>query len=212
MRETRAAHHALNPPTPRLASIAEAFRHPIIGRVLITAFIVVSGFAGIEATYGLWTQARFGWGARQIGFAFMATGVSGAVFQGFVTGALSRRFGGAQMLCVGLALVGSGMVTQLFAPVWPVAMAGFFTVSVGQSLTFPNIAALISRASPADRQGEMLGLNMAGNCLARIGGPLFAGAVFSDVSIGAPFATAALLVIPALVMAANVAHRTRAFA
>lgn len=209
VRETRAPHHALTPPTPRLASLAEAFAHPVIGRVLIMAFIVVSGFAGIEATYGLWTQARFGWGPRQIGFAFMATGVTGAVFQGLITGALARRFGGARVLVAGLALVGCGMVVQLVSPAWPVAMAGFFTVSFGQSLTFPNIAALISQAAPPNRQGEMLGLNMSGNCLARIGGPLYAGAVFAKVSIGAPFATAALLVIPALLMAANVARRIK---
>ncbi len=212
VRETRSAHHAMTPPTPRLEALAEAFRHPIIGRVLITSFIVVSGFAGVEATYGLWTQARFGWGPRQIGFAFMAVGITGAIFQGFVTGALARRFGGARVLVAGLALVGSGMVVQLFSPAWPAAMAGFFTVSFGQSLTFPNIAALISQAAPADRQGEMLGLNMSGNCLARIGGPLYAGAMFAKVSIGAPFATAALLVVPALIMAFNVARGAKSAA
>ncbi|HEY5412442.1 MAG TPA: MFS transporter, partial [Caulobacteraceae bacterium] len=209
VRETRAPHHALTPPVPRLRSIAEAFADPVIGRVLIMSFIVVSGFAGIEATYGLWTQARFGWGPRQIGFAFMATGVCGAVFQGFVTGWLARRFGGPRVLVFGLALVGCGMIVQLVSPTWPVAMVGFFTVSFGQSLTFPNIAALISRAAPADRQGEMLGLNMSGNCLARIGGPLYAGAVFAKVAIGAPFATAALLVAPAMIMAMSVARRAR---
>lgn len=209
VRETRAAHHMDIPPTPRLQSLAEAARHPVIARVLIMSFIVVSGFAGIEATYGLWTQARFGWGPRQIGFAFMAVGVSGAVAQGIVTGFLARRYGGARVLIAGLTLVGAGMVVQLVSPNWPVAMAGFFTVSFGQSLTFPNIAALISQAAPPERQGEMLGLNMAGNCLARIGGPLYAGAVFAGVSIGAPFATAAMLVVPALVMATQVARRAR---
>ncbi|HEY5072597.1 MAG TPA: MFS transporter [Caulobacteraceae bacterium] len=209
VRETRAAHHALTPPTPRLHSIGEAFAHPIIGRVLIMSFIVVSGFAGIEATYGLWTQARFGWGPRQIGLAFMAVGVSGAVSQGMVTGFLARRYGGARVLTAGLALVGVGMLVQLASPNWPVAMAGFFTVSFGQSLTFPNIAALISQAAPPDRQGEMLGLNMSGNCLARIGGPLYAGAVFAGVSMGAPFATAVVLVAPALFMALQVSRRTK---
>ena len=58
----------------------------------------------------------------------------------------------------------------------------------------------------------MLGLNMAGNCLARFGGPLYAGSVFEHVSIGAPFATAALLTAPALAMAFQVARRTRAAA
>jgi MFS family permease len=173
------------------------------------SFIVVSGFAGIEATYGLWTQARFGWGPRQIGFAFMAVGISGALAQGLVTGALARRHGAARVLSAGLALVCAGMMVQLVSPVWPVAIAGFFIVSFGQSLTFPNINALISQAAPPDRQGEMLGLNMAGNCLARIGGPLYAGAVFTHVSIGAPFATAAILTVPAMFTAAQVIRRTR---
>jgi MFS family permease len=209
VRETRAAAHMQIPPTPRLQSLAEAAAHPVIFRVLIMSFIVVSGFAGIEATYGLWTQARFGWGPRQIGFAFMAVGVSGALAQGFVTGFLARRYGAARVLAGGLILVGSGMLVQLISPIWPVAMGGFFTVSFGQSLTFPNINALISQAAPAERQGEMLGLNMAGNCLARIGGPIYAGAAFAHLSIGAPFATGAILTLPAVLMAVQVARRTR---
>jgi MFS family permease len=209
VRETRAAAHMEIPPTPRLQSLAEAARHPVIVRVLIMSFIVVSGFAGIEATYGLWTQARFAWGPRQIGFAFMAVGVSGAVGQGLVTGFLARRYGAARVLAAGLALVGVGMTVQMAAPVWPVAMAGFFTVSFGQSLTFPNIGALISQAAPPERQGEILGLNMAGNCLARIGGPIYAGLAFTHISIAAPFATAAVLTVPAMAMAVQVARRTR---
>nr|MDQ2861687.1 MFS transporter [Pseudomonadota bacterium] len=209
VRETRAAHHMAIPPTPRLQSLAEAFSHPVIARLLLVSFVVVSGFAGIEATYGLWTQARFGWGPRQIGFAFMVVGVTGALAQGLITGPLARRYGGARVLTGGLALVGAGMAIQLVSPTWPVAMAGFFTVSLGQSLTFPNIAALISQAAPAGRQGEMLGLNMAGNCLARFGGPLYAAGVFERVSIGAPFATAALLVVPALFMAMQITRRAR---
>jgi MFS family permease len=209
VRETRAAHHADLPPTPRLESLAEAFAHPVIARVLIMSFIVVSGFAGIEATYGLWTQARFGWGPRQIGLAFMVVGIVGAVAQGLITGFLARRYGGARVLTAGLALIGAGMLVQLLSPNWPVAMAGFFTVSFGQSLTFPNIAALISQNAPPQRQGEMLGLNMSGNCLARIGGPIWATAAFAHIWIGAPFATAAALVVPGLVMAAQVARRAR---
>ncbi|MEO8926437.1 MAG: MFS transporter [Caulobacteraceae bacterium] len=210
VRETRAAHHRDLPPTPRLESLAEAFGHPVIARVLIMSFIVVSGFAGIEATYGLWTQARFGWGPRQIGFAFMAIGVTGALAQGMITGPLAKRYGAARVLAAGLALVGSGMVVQFASPNWPVAMAGLFAVAFGQSLTFPNIAALISQEAPAGRQGEMLGLNMAANCLARFGGPLYATAIFAQVSIGAPFATAALLIAPALFLAMQVARLTRA--
>jgi MFS family permease len=210
VRESRSPHHRAMPPTPRLESVAEALRHPIIARVLLISFVVVSGFAGVEATYGLWTQARFGWGPRQIGFAFMAVGVSGALAQGLVTGALARRFGPARVLAGGLALVTMGMAVQMAAPSWPVAMAGFFTVSFGQSLTFPNIGALISQSAEPHRQGEMLGLNMAGNCLARVAGPLWSGEAFSHLSIAAPFATAAITGVLAMVAAVRVAVQSAA--
>jgi MFS family permease len=209
VRETRDPAHAARPQRPRRETLAEAMSHPVIARVLIAAFIVVSGFAGIEATYGLWTQARFGWGPRQIGFAFMAIGVTGAVAQGLVTGVLARRFGAAKVLIWGLALVGTGMLVQMISPNWPTAMAGLFTVAFGQSLTFPNISALISQSAPPERQGEVLGLNMAGNCLARIGGPIWATAAFAHISIGAPFATGAALIVPGLIMARQVSARVR---
>jgi MFS family permease len=212
VRETRNPAHAAVPQRPRLETLGEAMVHPIIARVLIAAFIVVSGFAGIEATYGLWTQARFGWGPTQIGFAFMTIGITGAVAQGLVTGPLAKRFGAARVLTWGLGLVGTGMLVQLISPTWPIAMAGLFTVAFGQSLTFPNISALISQATPPHRQGEILGLNMAGNCLARIGGPLWATAAFAHISIGAPFATGAALIAPGLILAHQVSARTRSAA
>jgi MFS family permease len=212
VRETRLAAHADRAQTPRLVVARAAFADPVVGRVLVAAFIVIAGFAGIEATYGLWTQARFGWGPRQIGFAFMTIGIIGALAQGLVTGPLARRFGPARVLTGGLALVGAGMIVQLVSPSWPVAMAGLITVVFGQSLTFPNISALISQATAPERQGEVLGLNMSANCLARIGGPIWASAAFAHISIGAPFVTAAALIAPGLFLAGQVSSRVKAAA
>ena len=67
-------------------------------------------------------------------------------------------------------------------------MLGFVFVCLGQSICFPNISALISRAAPPDRQGEMMGLNTSGMALGRIGGPVVAGQLFSRTRLGAPFA------------------------
>jgi len=191
----------------RAARLREGFGHPIISRVVIISFIVVVGFAGIEATYGLWTEKRFGWGPRQIGLAFMVIGILGAVCQGWLCGRLARQYGEARTLAGGLVFMGLGLVTQWLSPGWPVAMLGFALVCVGQSICFPNVSALISRAAPHDRQGEMLGLNMSGMALARIGGPVMAGQLFSAVAIGAPFAFSALLILPALWFASQVVRR-----
>ena len=192
----------------KTARLREGFADPIIGRVMMISFIVVIGFAGIEATYGLWTEARFGWGPREIGVAFMVVSVLGAVFQGWLTGKLARRFGEARTLTGGLVFMLIGISIQGLAPTWPVAMLGFVFVCLGQSICFPNISALISRAAPPDRQGEMMGLNMSSMALGRIGGPVVAGALFSRVDVGAPFAFSALLILPALWFAFMVVRRT----
>jgi MFS family permease len=206
VRESRPDRSALRPHRPRIEGLKEAWAHVVISRILAISFIVVVGFAGIEATYGLWTQARFGWGPRQIGLAFMGIGLLGAFCQGYLSGRLVRRYGEPRTLTGGLVLMGIGLVVQWLSPVWPVAMAGFALVCIGQSICFPNLTALISQAAPPDRQGEMLGLNMSGMALARIGGPVLAGELFS-VAVGAPFAVAALLILPGLYFAGQVRRR-----
>jgi len=212
VRESRpeaSAHRA--PQRSRIEGFKEASAHDVISRILAISFIVVVGFAGIEATYGLWTQARFGWGPRQIGLAFMGIGLLGAFCQGYLSGRLVRRYGEPRTLTGGLVLMGIGLIVQWLSPVWPVAMAGFALVCIGQSICFPNLTALISQAAPPDRQGEMLGLNMSGMALARIGGPVLAGWLFT-LSVGAPFAVAALMILPGLWFAAQVRRRVHSVA
>ena len=213
VRESRPEHAAaVRPHRSRIEWLQEARAHPVIGRILAISFIVVIGFAGIEATYGLWTQARFGWGPKQIGLAFMGIGILGAFCQGWLSGRLVRRHGEARTLTGGLVFMGLGLVTQGLAPVWPVAILGFAFVCIGQSICFPNLTSLISQAAPPDRQGEMLGLNMSGMALARIGGPVFAGWLFSSVAPGAPFASAAILILPGLWFAGQVRRRVQSVA
>ena len=207
VRESRPDPTTRAPHRPRIEGLKEAMAHPVIGRILAISLIVVVGFAGIEATYGLWTQVRFGWGPKQIGLAFMGIGLLGAFCQGYLSGRLVRRFGEPRTLTGGLVFMGLGLITQGAAPVWPVAIVGFALVCIGQSICFPNLTSLISRAAPPDRQGEMLGLNMSGMALARIGGPIIAGEMFSLIAPGAPFAFAALLILPGLWFAGQVRKR-----
>jgi DHA1 family tetracycline resistance protein-like MFS transporter len=163
----------------------------------------------MESTFGLWVEARYGWGAREVGLSFMAVGVVSVICQSMVTGWLARRFGESNVLACGCLLFGIGLVGQVLSPVaWgvPVMMAvGAF----GMAITMPNISALISRSSPPDRQGAMLGLNMAASSSARILGPIVAGAVFSGLGHDWPFLIGAVLTVPAAVAAINAGRAFR---
>jgi DHA1 family tetracycline resistance protein-like MFS transporter len=190
-------------PQPPWTALGDAVRSPIISRLLLVSLIYMAGFSGMEATFGLWAEDRYGWGARQVGWCFMAVGIVSAVCQGLVTGRLARRFGEIPMLTLGVLTFGACLALQTVNTaelMVPVLMAvGAF----GMSMAMPNIAAVISQSSPAGRQGSMLGLNMAAGSGARVFGPLVAGFVYSAFGHNWPFWLGAAMTVPAAIVAIN---------
>ncbi|WGM40161.1 MFS transporter [Caulobacter sp. NIBR1757] len=209
VRETRHVHKDA-PRRARFEGLTDALAHPVIRRVLVVSLIAMAGFAGMEATFGLWAKHQFSWGPREISFCFLAIGVTAALAQSLLTGWMARRIGEAATLMCGLCLIALGFGFQpLVGQNWMIAVLGMIVVALGQSLAFPNIVAIISKSAPHDRQGEMLGLNTAAGALARIFGPLVAAPLFTGIGPSAPFAVAAGLCLPALFMAWRVSKAVR---
>jgi multidrug resistance protein len=197
-------------PQPPWEALGDAVSHPVISRLLLVSLIYMGGFSGMEATFGLWAEARFGWGAAQVGWCFMAVGIVSAVCQGMVTGRLARRFGEIPMMTLGVLTFGACLFLQTFNTVElmvPVLMA---VSAFGMSMAMPNIAAVISRSSPPGRQGSMLGLNMAAGSGARVLGPIVAGAVYSGLGHNWPFWLGAAMTVPAAIVALNAGRVIRA--
>jgi MFS family permease len=195
----------------RREALSAASAHPILSRVLLVTLVSTGAFAGMESIFGLWANARFDWGPREVGLCFAVIGVIASLGQGLLTGRLARRFGEGRVLTTGLAIIGVSLFVSPFVTHPGLAIVAVGCTAFGQSLVFPCVAALISRASPPDRQGQMLGLNMAAGSLARIGGPLLAGPLFG-IAIGGPYWFGAALMVPAIFFAVTIVHRTKAAA
>jgi MFS family permease len=209
--ESRAPSAPGAPQPRRREALAAAAAHPILSRVLLVTLISTGAFAGMEAVFGLYADKRFGWGASQVAACFAIIGVIASLGQGLLTGRLARRFGEGRVLTTGLSIIALTLLITPFIPSPPVAVVAVACTAFGQSLVFPCVAALISRASPPDRQGQMLGLNMAAGSLARIGGPLLAGPLFG-IAIGGPYWFGSALMVPAIFFAVTIVHRTKAAA
>lgn len=195
----------------RREALSAASAHPILSRVLLVTLVSTGAFAGMESIFGLWANARFDWGPREVGLCFAVIGVIASLGQGLLTGRLARRFGEGRVLTVGLVIICASLFVSPFVTHPVLAIVAVGCTAFGQSLVFPCVAALISRASPPDRQGQMLGLNMAAGSLARIGGPLLAGPLFG-LAIGGPYWFGAALMVPAIFFAVTIVHRTKAAA
>jgi MFS family permease len=184
----------------RLTLLAEARRHPVLGRALVVTLLYTSAFAAAESTFGLWAQNRFGWGPRQLSYAFAAVAVTAALAQGFLTGRLTRRYGEALMLALGLTIISVTLALQPLGAGMDRSIVLLALTVFGQALALPNISALISRTTSPDRQGAMLGLNMSVGAFSRAIGPVMGGALFSIVGADAPLYAAAVAVAPAILL------------
>lgn len=207
IKESRVRDQTISHRPSRWSAVGEAVGHPVIGRLMLLTFMVGFAFTGIESVFGLWTQARYDWGPREIGVAFAFVGVAAAITQTFVTGRLSERYGEGPMLAVGMAMTTVAIVLQVFSVNGVMVIALMCLTAIGQSVAFPNVGSLISRTADPYRQGQILGLNNACGALARVIGPFCSGLAFAGISINAPFILGAVVVAPAILLALSASRR-----
>ncbi len=210
VRESRAPRPPRGKTPSRWRMFGYAARHPVIGRLMLLTFFVGFAFTGIEATFGLWAQHKFGWQPRDVGLCFGVAGAASAFTQFFITGALSRRFGAAPMLALGMAGTVITVALQPFSDGhWP-TIALMALSSVFSSIAFPNAGALMSGVIDPDNQGQIMGLNNATGAFSRFVGPLCAGFIFAGLSVDAPFFAAAFIVAPAILLALSAGRAAKA--
>ena len=184
---------------------SEAFRFvgrdPLLLRLFALAFIGIGAFASMEAVFGLWTQANFGWSAHQVGLTFIAVGATGLTVQLLLIGPLSRRYGEARVIVLGMVVLGVSMVLQplLKNPIAAVILMS--TLMGGHSIAFPNVGSLISRSTPPQSQGSVLGLQMATTAFSRIVVPPVFGFIYSALTPDAPYFACSLVMLGAIFIA-----------
>jgi MFS family permease len=201
VQESRVRSERFSHQPSRWAVLGNAFTHPAIGRLMLVTFLAGCAFTGIESIFGLWTQARFDWGPRQVGSAFAVVGVVAAICQIWLTGRLSKRYGEARMLALGMGVVALFTALQPFS-LGAITIVTYLAITAfGQSVAWPNVSALISRNVDWEHQGQYLGLNNATGALSRVVGPSIAGLLFSNVSVNTPFFFAGALTVPAIFFA-----------
>jgi MFS transporter, DHA1 family, tetracycline resistance protein len=185
----------------RFGAILGALRRPVLSRLILTFFLVILAFAGMESTFALWAMRQFGWGPGQVGYVFAYVGVLSAILQGGLIGRLTNRFGEERLLLCGLVLIALGLVVLAASrgiPLLGVAVTG---LALGMGLAQPSLNSLISRRAGSDEQGEVLGVSQSIGSLARVLGPAAAGVLFGELGRASPFLWGAALIAAAWLVA-----------
>jgi len=182
----------------------EAFRHamskPTLLLVLALYFIVTMAFSAFEATFALFSEARFGYTAASIGFLFAFIGVILALIQGVLVGRAVKRFGERTLIPLALFLVSIGIGILPFVWNVPTLLVALFLLAVGMGFNNPSLSSMVSKLSGADDQGGTLGLASSLASLGRVVGPAWGGYLYDAYGMTTPYLSSAALMFFAVVV------------
>ena len=143
--------------------------------IIAALFLVLLAVAGMETSVTLHARDRFNFTQIDLAYFFLFMGVVVATIQGGLIGRLARVFGERNLILIGSACYTFGFV--LVPSIWRVSLlyvVAFF-ISIGTGLCYPSLTSLVTKASPPEEQGSMLGIATAIGSLARFIGPILLG-------------------------------------
>lgn len=181
------------PRVPRVEQFRRAFASRELGPLIGLSFVATFAFVGMESTFALLGDRRFGYDAVDMGLLFVVIGLAAAVSQGALVGRLVATHGERQVMLWGLAGTAAGLALMAAAQDLWLLLIALVLLGLASGLAFATLSALVSHAAPDDEQGGILGLAASTSGVARIVGPVTAGALFDYVTPGAPLALGAVL-------------------
>jgi DHA1 family tetracycline resistance protein-like MFS transporter len=155
-------------------------RRDIRGLVIVYALTTFAQMM-LHSTWVLYTTFRFDWTPRDNGLALFCVGLAAAVVQAGLLAVLLRRFGEVRLSLLGLA---SGAVTFVL---YGLATQGWmmYVFILCNLLAFaagPALQGIISKASGAGEQGELMGSLQSISSLGVVVMPLIGTAILGAVS------------------------------
>lgn len=185
-----------------LQGLGQAFRSPALRQVLVLYFLFTVAFAVIQPTLSLFGASRFGLDDRSVGYLFAFLGLISAIVQGGLVRALVPRFGEVRLVRYsGIPFV-AGLILLGLSPSIPVLLLAIALLAIGYGGALPPVLGLVSRVSPPELQGGILGVGQSVGSMARIVGPALAGLAF-DISVAVPYLLGASIAALATILAAG---------
>ncbi|MDK2972694.1 MAG: transporter, family, tetracycline resistance protein [Candidatus Sumerlaeota bacterium] len=159
---------------------------PGMAAMLVVSLVVMASYAVYNTAFPNQAVSWFTWNQRDLVPAFMILGIGGAIAQGGLVRVLVPRFGEARLVIGGgIVMIAAFLVLSLRLPA-PALLAATGMLALGGGVAFPCITALLSRLTPNDRQGLLLGINQMAQGLGR-GFGFLAGSAFESISLRLPW-------------------------
>jgi len=163
-------------------------------------FISTFAFANMEATLVLLTEHKFGFNAAQNGWLFTFIGFIMVLTQGGLIGRLSKKYGESRLISAGCVIVALGLFLTPLTQMTTVLYLACALLAIGSGITTPSNQSMISKLSPAEEVGGVMGVGQSLSTLGRILGPVVGGAAFQYLGMSSPYVIGAAFMLTAFAL------------
>jgi DHA1 family tetracycline resistance protein-like MFS transporter len=206
-RRSKSAWHMANP----LGSMNLFRSHRELAGLAIVMTLYYLAHQSLQTVYVLYTEYRYAWNQRDIGFSLAVVGISAAVVSGVLVGPFVKHFGERRSLLCGLVFGTLGFAG------FALATRGWILLAVIPLIALWGIAApatqsLMSRHVDPSSQGKLQGAINSLRAITGMAGPILFTQVFAlaispraNVHLpGSPYCLAAVLLFSSLLLAGYV--------
>jgi MFS family permease len=187
-----------------LRKLGNALARPMIGAVLVVLFIITLAFSAVPVILPLLANSFFGFEETEMSYFFMYIGLIQIVMQGFLIGRLVKKFGEEKLIASGLLMMMLGIFFMPLIPSVAIFLPSLTMIAVGIGMMNTAVPSFVSKRTPENEQGGMMGVTQSVSGIARIPGPIIGGLVFEFAGLATPFFLSAALLMVAFSLGCGV--------
>jgi MFS transporter, DHA1 family, tetracycline resistance protein len=204
----KAASFALRHLNP-FGHIAAPLKRPVLRWLLPGFFVLAFAMSGLTSNFAVYTLNRYALTVSQNALILVWLGVVSVVVQGVVVRKMLPKVGENRLASEALMLSVLGYAVLAWSPSAWLLYVAIGIIAVGNGLGGPAMQGLLSRQAEAHEQGALMGVSASLSSLARVGGPIFAGAAFDHLGMSAPYWAEAVLMVAGLLLVRAAARDAR---
>ncbi len=150
-------------------------------------FISTFSFANMETTLVLLTSKYFNFTMAQNSYLFAGLGLVMVFIQGGLIRQLSKKHPEALLISVGTALVTIGLMLTPATHSLAILCFALILLATGSGINNPSTSSLLSKLSPRNETGGLMGIGQSMSTLGRIFGPVAGGYLFDTMGASSPY-------------------------
>jgi len=173
----------------------QVLTNPSISFLIILLFLIIFSIANIFGIFALLGYKFYHFTDQQNGMLFGIVGLVGAIVQAGFIRSLSQRLSDKTIVLIGILFMIVGLTLIPYGGNFTGVAIAISIMAVGSGVLQPIIPSMISKYSPENQQGAVLGFSQSISAFARVLGPLWGGFSYDMFGYQYPFLTGAFFTL-----------------